>query len=89
MKAERPLISHGGQMSDKEEQMLSLLARGGTTRQIADTIGISTHYVYYLSRLLKARFGVDTHAAVVSRAIAEGIISPDGQILRTLHSTIG
>ena len=81
MKLEHPLASHGGQMCDKEKLMLILLSLGFDTKEIADIIGISTHYVYYLSRLLKARFSVDTHAAVVSRAIAEGIISADGKLL--------
>ena len=81
MMTEYPLITHGGRMSDKEEVMLSLLSRGFTGREIAEVMGISRHYVYYLSRLLKARFAVDTSAAVVSRAIAEGIISTDGKIL--------
>lgn len=71
----------GSQMSVKEGRMLTLLARGFNTKQIAEAIGISTHYVYYLSRLLKVRFSVDTHAAVVSRAIAEGIISAGGDLM--------
>lgn len=74
-------------MSEKEELMLALLARGFTTQEIADIIGISTHYAYYLTKLLKARFAVSTQAALVSRAISEGIISPDGQLLRTQRST--
>ena len=86
MKAKHPLANRNDLMADKEGWMLVLLARGLKTRQIAETMGISTHYVYYLSTLLMARFGVNTRAAVVSRAILEGIISADGQLLRTLRS---
>ena len=73
--------SHGGQVFEKEMTMLCLLARGQTSREIAGTICISMSYVYFLAALLKARFSVDTLAAVVSRAIALGIISADGELL--------
>ena len=81
MKTAPSLITPGGQMSDKEKLMLTMLVYGFNCRKIAESLGISTHYVYYLSRLLKARFAADTHAAVVSKAIAEGIISAEGQLL--------
>jgi DNA-binding CsgD family transcriptional regulator len=68
-------------MSDKEKTVLILLVHDLTNREIADAMGVSKHYVYYLSRLLKARFSVNTTVALVARAIAEGIISGDGQIL--------
>ena len=81
MKTAPPLITPGGRMSDKEKLMLTMLVRDFNCRKIADALGISTHYVYYLARLLKARFAADTLTAVVSKAIMEGIISAEGQLL--------
>ena len=81
MKTAHLLLGNGGKMSDKEKLLLVLLVHDMKTQQIADTIGVSVNYVYYLSRILKARFAVDTIAALISRAIAEGFISADGKLL--------
>ena len=63
-----------------ESQILSLLARGYNAHGIANTLHISQNYVYFLVRELRQRFLVSSNPALISRAIAEGVIQPDGTI---------
>ena len=68
-------------LSEKEGQVLCLLVLGYRTEDIAAKLNISTNYVYVLIRSLKQRFLAKTNAAIVSRAIAEGIVSAEGELL--------
>ncbi len=70
-------------LSPREQAVLTLLARGYDPAGMATVLGISRDYVYTLIRLLKARFGTSTHAGVVSGAIREGFITPDGTLRET------
>ena len=65
-------------MSPREQAVLTLLARGYDAAEIATFLDISRNYVYTLIRLLKARFDASTIAGIVSGAIDEGFITPDG-----------
>ncbi len=72
---------HSAAMSPKEQATLTLLARSYRAAEIARLLGLSPNYVYALIRLLKARFGASTVAGIVSGAIGEGTIAPDGTFL--------
>src|SRR5258707_13305526 len=63
-----------------ESQILSLLARGYNAHGIANTLHISQNYVYFLVRELRHRLLVSSNPALISRAIAEGVIQPDGTL---------
>jgi DNA-binding CsgD family transcriptional regulator len=65
-------------LTEKEGQILSLLVLGYKVGDMAAKLNISTNYVYVLIRSLKQRFLAKTNAAIVSRAIAEGVVSTDG-----------
>ncbi len=69
-------------LKEKEATVLCLLARGYTVEDMVGELHFSDDYVYTLIRSLKQRFHAKTVAAIVSRAIAGGIISPDGVLLR-------
>lgn len=68
-------------LSEKEGQVLSLLVLGYKVEDMAAKLNISTNYVYVLLRSLKQRFLAKTNAAIVSRAIAEGVVSTEGVLL--------
>ncbi len=72
------LPRRGAEMSPKEKETLTLLARGYRSVEIADCLDVTPNYIYALIRLLKARFGARTNVGIVSYAIAEGIITADG-----------
>ncbi len=74
------LPRRSGGMSPKEQAVLTLLARSYDAAEIANLLDVSRNYVYALIRLLKARFGATTIAGVISSAIDEGKIEPDGTI---------
>ncbi len=63
-----------------EGQVLSLLARGYNASRMAEELNISRQYVYFLMRELRLRFLVLSNPALVSRAIGDGILQPDGTI---------
>ena len=71
----------GAALSPREQETLTLLARSYNAAEIADLLEVSANYVYSLIRLLKARFGVSTVGGIVSAAILEGVIAPDGTFL--------
>ena len=72
-----------------ENQVLSLLVRGYNAHTMAEELHISEAYVYYLIRELRQRFLVLSTPALVSRAIAEGVIRPDGTIPGSPTQTYG
>ena len=78
---------HSAAMSPKEQATLTLLARSYKAAEIANLLGVSPNYVYALIRLLKARFGASTVAGIVSGAIGEGTIAPDGTFLDENETT--
>ena len=71
----------GARMSNRERKTLMLIVRGYKAAAIAEQLGVTTNYVYAIARLLRARFDAKTNAELISQAIAEGVISPDGEFL--------
>src|SRR5258708_14102783 len=71
-----------------ESQVLSLLVRGNSVPYIAGELHISPGYVYFLMRELRLRFLVGSTVALVSRAIADAIIRPDGTFPNTNMSKL-
>jgi len=63
-----------------EQQVLSLLVRGHNATGIAEELHISRTYVYFLLRELRLRFLALSTPGLVSRAIEDGIVKPDGTI---------
>ncbi len=61
-------------MSARERETLLMLAGDFGSEGVAETLGVTTHYVYDLVRLLKARLGARTIAGMVVQAIREGLI---------------
>ena len=63
-----------------EQQVLSLLVRGYNAHDMAEELHISRTYVYFLLRELRLRFVALSTPGLVSRAIEDGIVQPDGTI---------
>jgi DNA-binding CsgD family transcriptional regulator len=61
-------------MSARERETLLMLAGDFGSEGVADALGVTTHYVYDLVRLLKARLGAHTIAGMVVQALREGLI---------------
>ncbi len=70
------------ELKEKEENILCLLAKGYTVDDMIAELHFSESNVYTIVRQIKRHFHARTIAAVISRAIAAGIISPDGVLLR-------
>lgn len=71
------LMPRGTHISPRERETLRLIGGGLLPAEIASTLGVTSSYIYSLSRMLRARFDARTNAQMISRAIAEGIISAD------------
>src|SRR5438876_1013411 len=65
-------------LTEKESQILALMVQDDSrsVRYIADTLNISANYIYTLIRQMKLKLGVQNTAALIRRAIQEGVISP-------------
>ena len=70
-------------LTEKERQILALMVQDDSrsVRYIADTLNISANYIYTLIRQMKLKLGVQNTAALIRRAIQEGVISPDGNLM--------
>ncbi len=69
-------------LTEKERRILSMLVLDYGIDGMANDLCISRNYVYLLIRQLRARFLVKTNIALVVRALAMGLISPDGKFLK-------
>ena len=63
-------------MTDRELDVLRLLAEGQRTKEIADTLGISAKTVETCRSRLMLKLGIDNLPGLVKFAIRAGITSP-------------
>ncbi len=69
-------------LTDKERRILTMLVLDYGIDDMAHDLCISRNYVYMLIRQLRVRFLAKTNIALVVRALAIGLISPDGKFLK-------
>jgi DNA-binding NarL/FixJ family response regulator len=74
------LQGHGPRrlLTDREVAVLRLVASGNSNREIAGSLRISEHTVARHMQNVFAKLGVSTRAAAISRALARGLLAPDG-----------
>ncbi len=79
MKAGLPLLlaedgedGPGEPLTERESQVLQLLARGLANKQIASVLGISEHTVKFHVSSIYSRLGVTNRAEAVRRGIQQG-----------------
>ncbi len=65
-------------LSDREKQVLKLVAEGYTHKEIADMLGISVKTVIAHQTNLGEKLGIHTRAGFIKFAIQKGIIKIDG-----------
>jgi len=63
------------QLSDRETEIVKLVARGLTNKEIADTLFISPHTVMTHRKNISARLGIKTISGLTVYAILKNIIS--------------
>jgi DNA-binding NarL/FixJ family response regulator len=66
-----PLLALGYRLTQREQQVLRFLARGMTTGEITDRLGISSHTVRDHIKALFGKVGVRSRAELVARIFAE------------------
>lgn len=65
-----------GQLTDREKEMLPLIAGGKTNREIAKVLGLSEHTVHNHRAHLMEKLGMHDRTQLLMYAIRHGIISP-------------
>ncbi|MBO6719721.1 MAG: helix-turn-helix transcriptional regulator [Rhizobiaceae bacterium] len=65
-----------GALTERERQVLSMVAEGGTNREIADRLSLSPKTVNRHVENIFGKLGVSSRAAAVARALAAGSIGP-------------
>jgi DNA-binding CsgD family transcriptional regulator len=64
------------QLSDRESEILRLIAGGGTSAAVAAELGITGDGVNYHLARMSDRFGVPNRIALVARAYSLGLLDP-------------
>ena len=67
--------AQGGELSDREEEVLRLIARGHTNREIAARLDVSVKTVETHKSRAMEKLGLDSRAAIVAYAIRRGWLS--------------
>jgi DNA-binding NarL/FixJ family response regulator len=65
----------GASLSDREEEVLRLIARGFTNRQVAEQLDVSVKTVETHKARAMEKLGVDSRAGIVAHAIRAGWLS--------------
>ena len=64
-------------LSDRELEIIALVAEGNTNKQIADTLFLSTHTVMTHRKNIMAKLGVSNTASIVMFAVKKRLVSPN------------
>lgn len=62
-------------LTEREQQVLRLVATGRTTPQIADTLSLGVETIRWYRKKLLAKFGASTSAEMVRMAIEMGTLN--------------
>ena len=62
-------------LTEREQQVLRLVAAGRTTPQIADTMSLGVETIRWYRKKLLAKFGASTSAEMVRMAIEMGTLN--------------
>ncbi|MFU8770400.1 MAG: response regulator transcription factor, partial [Desulfotignum sp.] len=63
-------------LSERERDVLRLIAEGRSTRKIAETLSLSPKTIDIYRRNLKIKLGIDSVAGLTKYAVAKGLTSP-------------
>jgi DNA-binding CsgD family transcriptional regulator len=64
-------------LSDREVEVVQLVALGKTNKEISDTLHISTHTVITHRKNITSKLGIKTIAGLAVYAVLNGLIDPD------------
>lgn len=64
-------------LTQREQEIILLIAEGNTTGQIADKLFLSTHTVNTHRKNIMAKLGVNNTAAIVMYAVKQQLVSPN------------
>jgi DNA-binding CsgD family transcriptional regulator len=81
-----PAACTGPQLSPREQEIVRMVSNGYPTKTIAAVLEISTWTVSTHLRRVFAKLGVRTRAAMVARALEEGLSSEPGATLQQFES---
>lgn len=62
-------------LTEREQQVLRLVAAGRTTPQIADTLNLGVETIRWYRKKLLAKFGASTSAEMVRMAVEMGTLN--------------
>lgn len=68
-------------LSDREKEIVKLVALGNTNKEISDNLYISPHTVITHRKNITAKLGIKTIAGLTVYAVLNGIINPDEEKL--------
>lgn len=72
--AARGVDTHAGDLTEREQEILQLIASGSSNRELADQLGISVRTVHTHVQNLFKKFDVHDRAALVTQAFRSGLL---------------
>ncbi len=76
---------HGLHISDREMEIVKLIAEGLSNKEVADKLFLSTHTVTTHRKNIMSKLGVNNTAGLVLFAVRENLVSPN----HFLFSSVG
>ncbi len=67
----------GDELTERDREVLQLVARGASNKQVAHQLGISEHTVSYHMRHILEKLHARTRAEAVARAVQGGVVAPE------------
>lgn len=79
----------GMNISDREMEIIALIAEGNSNKEIADKLFLSTHTITTHRKNIMNKIGVNNTAGLVLFAVRENLVSPNHFLFSTDNKVVG
>ena len=75
----------GLNISERESEIIQLIAKGHTNKQIADQLFLSSHTITTHRKNIMAKLGVNNTAGIVMFAVKEKLVHPNKYLFSSVN----
>ncbi|MBS1117695.1 MAG: nreC 2, partial [candidate division NC10 bacterium] len=70
----QPAPAHPDKLTDREREVLQLLAEGSTMKEVADALGVTPRTIAFHKYAMMKRLGVKSGAELIQWAVKRGLV---------------